>query len=148
MKFLIVKLSLLAMFIAGCAGNEDVSRAEAENQAFDDLRTEIRFAIDDSERETKAVAIVDELAGELESLSRSKAERQEQIRKLNANYDTTRAEFDAFTKASNNEIRLNQQRILEKRKALIEVTTPEEWDRIFDARSAAIDAAIKSAQLN
>jgi len=146
MRHLVVISSLLAMLFTGCTGNGDVSLVDVEKQAFDDLRSEIRIAIDDPERETRAIALVDELAEELESLRRKKAERQEQGRKLNANYDTTRAEFDAFTNASNVDIRRNQQRILEKRKAFIEITTPEEWNQLFDARTEAIAAAIKSAQ--
>lgn len=146
MKHLILISSLLAIFLAGCAGNGDTSLVDAEKQAFDDLRSEIRIAIDDPERETKAIALIDELAGELESLARKISDKQEQGRKLNANYDATRAEFDAFTNASNTDIRQNQQRIMEKREALIEITTPEEWNQIFDARTEAIDAAFKSAQ--
>lgn len=134
------------MLIGGCAGKGDVNPVDVEKQAFDNLRSEIRIAVDDPERETKAIAVVDELAAELESLRRKTAERHEQAKNLNANYDTTRAEFDAFISASNADIRLSQQRILEKRERLIEVTTPEEWDQILDARTEAIDTAFKSTQ--
>lgn len=146
MRHLMVILSLLAMAIAGCGGKSNVSPVDHEQQAFDDLRAEIRIAINDEERAAKAIAIVDELAEELESLRRKKTERREHNRKLNANYDTTRAEFDAFVNVSNVEIRLNQQRILEIRGAFIAITTPEEWNQISDARTEAIKAAIKSTQ--
>lgn len=146
MKRLMVILSLLAIAIAGCAGKSNVSPVDHEKQAFDDLRAEIHIAISDEEREAQAIALVDELAEELESLRRKKAKKQEHGRKLNANYDTTRTEFDAFISASNVEIRLNQQRILEIRGAFIAITTPEEWNQIFDARTEAIKAAIKSTQ--
>ncbi len=146
MRTLIVILSILGMLFAGCGSSGDVSLVEVEKQAFDDLRSEIRIAIDDPERETKAIAIVDELAEELESLRNLKSKRREQSRRLNANYDTTRAEFDAFISASNREIRLTQQRILEKRGAFIAITTLEEWEQISDARTDAISAAIQSIQ--
>ena len=146
MKHLIVTSSLLAILLAGCAGSGDMSLVDVQKQAFDDLRAEIRIAINDPGRETEAIAIVDELAGELESLLQKKVEKQEQSRKLNANYDTTRAEFDAFVNASNTDVRLNLQRILEQRKALIEITTPEEWIQLLDARTEAIDAAFDSTQ--
>ena len=144
MKHLIVISSLCAILLGGCAGKGDVSAVDVEKQALDDLRSEIRIAIDDPERETRAIAVVDGLADELDSLRLLGAQRQEQSKKLYANYDTTRAEFDTFASTSNEDIRLSQQRIVEKRKALIEVTTPEEWDQIADARSEAIDAAFKS----
>lgn len=140
----IVCISLLAMLLAGCAGNSDVSLVDVEKQAFDDLRSEIRITIDDTGRETRAIELVDELAKELESLRQLKAERQDQGRRLNAKYDTTRAEFDAFISETSAKIRLNQQRILNLRGAFIATTTAEEWDQIFDARTDAISAAIKS----
>ena len=146
MKHLIIASSLLAIFLAGCAGKGDTSLVDAEKQAFDDLRAEIRIAIDNPERETMAIAIVDELAAQLASLLAKKKDKQEQARKLNADYDTTRAEFDAFVSVANTEIRMNQQRVLEQRKALIEITTPEEWEQILDARTDAIDAAFDTTK--
>ena len=146
MRHLIAILSLLAMAIAGCAGKSNVSLVELENQAFDDLRTEVRSAINDEEREVKAISIVEELAEELKSLRRERTERRENSRKLHTNYDTTRAEFDAFLNSSNVEIRLNQQRILKIRGDFVAITTAEEWTQIFDARTKAINAAIESIQ--
>jgi len=143
---MLVISSLLAMLFVGCAGQGGVNLADVEKQAFDDLRSEIRIAINDAERETKAITLVDELSEELESLRSLKTISREQGRILNANYDTTRAEFDAFISASNVDIRLTQQRILEKRVAFIAITTLEEWNQIFNARTNAISAAIESIQ--
>ncbi|TDJ43864.1 MAG: hypothetical protein E2O51_07445 [Gammaproteobacteria bacterium] len=146
MRHMLVISSLLAMLFVGCAGQGGVNLADVEKQAFDDLRSEIRIAINDAERETKAITLVDELSEELESLRSLKTISREQGRRLNANYDTTRAEFDVFISASNVEIRLTQQRILEKRVAFIAITTLEEWNQIFNARTNAISAAIESIQ--
>ena len=146
MRHLLVISSLLVFICSGCAGTSDTSLVDVEKQAFDDLRTEIRIAIDDEERMTRAIEIVDELAIELESLRRLKAEKQQHGRKLHADYDTTRAELDEFVNASNTAIRVNQQRILQMRTALIAATTPEEWKQIADARTDAISAAIKATQ--
>jgi len=143
---MLVISSLLAILFVGCAGQGGVNLVDVEKQAFDDLRSEIRIAINDAERETKAIAVVDELAEELESLRSLKTKSREQGRRLNANYDTTRAEFDALISASNVEIRLTQQRILEKRVAFIAITTLEEWNQIFNARTNAISAAIEAIQ--
>lgn len=143
---MLVISSLIAVLFVGCAGQGGMNLVDVEKQAFDDLRSEIRIAINDAERETKAITLVDELAEELESLRSLKTKSREQGRKLNANYDTTRAEFDAFVSASIVEIRLTQQRILEKRVAFIAITTLEEWNQIFNARTNAISAAIESIQ--
>jgi len=134
----------LGISIAGCAGKNDVTPVEAQKQAFDDLRSEIRIAIDDAERETKAIDIVEQMAVRFVSLRTDREERQAQFKKLNASYDTTRAEFDVFIEESNANIYRNHQQLLENRQALMSITTPEEWTQILDARTAAIDAAFKA----
>ncbi|GEA50832.1 hypothetical protein VIN01S_16360 [Vibrio inusitatus NBRC 102082] len=144
MKYLILIPSLLLMLSACSSGNE----TNVEKQAFEDLRTEIRVAITDPEREKEVLMIIDELSEELQLLRDKKEQRQVQTRKLNANYDTTREEFEVFIKAKHADIRLSQQRILNKRDALIEATTHEEWDQIINKRSTSIDNAIKVVQLN
>ncbi|MEH6451793.1 MAG: hypothetical protein V7782_02015 [Psychromonas sp.] len=144
MRYLILISSLLIMLSACSNSNDD----NIEEQAFEDLRAGIRVAITDPTRERAVLTIVDELTEELQLLRHKKAQRQAQTRKLNANYDTTRAEFDAFLTEKHTDIRLSQQRVLEKRSALIATTTPEEWDQILDVRSNSIDAAINAVQAN
>lgn len=142
MRYLLVISSLLIL-LAGCSSSE---HENVEKEAFESFRTEISTVINDPEREAKALAIVDELVEELQSLRSQKAERLAQSRKLNANYDTTRAEYEAFIHEKNMENRLSQQRVLDNRNALIAVTTPEEWEQLLDVRSNSIKAAIKAVQ--
>ena len=137
---------MLVFAVSGCAGKNDLSPIDVENQAFEDFRTEIRNAIDDPERETKAIAIADGLREELASLRGKKEKRQNEFKTLNANYDTTRAEFDAVIKTTNDEIRMNQKRIFQKRDDFIAITTPEEWIQISEARTEAISAAFATLQ--
>ena len=63
-----------------------------EAQAFEDLRNEIREAIDDPARVVKAIALVDYLADDLESLRETITTRNQRVRQLNADYETTRAD--------------------------------------------------------
>ncbi len=49
-------LAVVISIIAGCAGSDKLSPADVEAQAFEDLRNEIREAIDDPARVIKAIA--------------------------------------------------------------------------------------------
>ena len=135
---------IFSLGLAGWAGKSDVTPVQAQKQAFDDLRSEIRIAIDDAERETKAIDIVEQMDVQFVSLRTSREERQAQFKKMNASYDTTRTEFDEFIEESNANIYRNHQQLLEHRQALMSITTPEEWTRILNARTEAIEAAFKS----
>lgn len=139
-------LLTFGLIFAGCASKDDVSPVEAEKQAFDDLRSEIRDVIDDQAREDEAIVLLDSLATELEALRSRVAERKQRIRKLNANYDTPRAEFDAYLLQANQEIQENRRRIGGSRRAFIAIVTPDELSAIRKVRSKAMIAAIKSIQ--
>lgn len=139
-------LLTLVLIFAGCASKDDVSPVKAEKQAFDDLRSEIRDVIYDQAREDEAIVLLDSLATELEALRSRVAERKQRIRKLNANYDTPRAEFDAYLLQANQEIQENRRRIGGSRRAFIAVVTPDELSAIGKVRSRAMIAAIKSIQ--
>lgn len=135
-------LAMILGILAGCGGKNGAAPIDVEKQAFDDLRTEVKVAIDDPSREAEALTVVDELATELAQLRGSISERNAGIRRLNANYDTKRAEFEVFFKDIYTEIRSNQQRVTETHRALLAITTPPEWEQISAARTEAMLAAI------
>ena len=137
---------ILVFVLGGCAGKDEVAPADIENQAFDDLRTEIRDVIDDPARAAEAVAQVDALVKELDELLERVAERKKRIRQLNADYDTSRAEFEAFFEKVNMAIRSNRQRVGDSHSALRASTTAEEWSQISKARTKAMNSIIRSMQ--
>jgi predicted nucleic acid-binding Zn-ribbon protein len=144
----LVLLAAAAVVIAGCGGKDAVAPADVEKQAFEDLRTEIREAIDDSAREAEALAVMDALSKNLAALRASVSERNSQARKLNANYDTPRADFEALFDQIYTEIRANRQRVAQDHHTLMTVTTPEEWAQISKSRTKAMQAAISTMQID
>lgn len=142
---IIIAFAIIACVPVGCAGKSDVSRVDIQKQAFDDLRSEIRAVIGDPDRESEAIELLDSLEGELTALHDKLLARQTRARQLNANYDTTRAEFDAFFEQANVEIRLHRQRAGDNHRAILELTTPEEWSQISAARTRAMKTFIKSS---
>jgi len=136
-------LAVIISLIAGCAGKNDLSPADVEEQAFEDLRSEIREVIDDPAREVEAIAMVDALVDDLDNLREKISARRTRVRQLNADYDTTRAEFEAFFDQVDNEIRSNKRRVSERQRALFAVITPEERSAIAKTHTKAMAAAIR-----
>jgi hypothetical protein len=136
----------LGFAIAGCASKDDVSLADVEKQAFADLRGEIREVIVDPSRESEAIAIVDWLVADFDNLREKISIRRKRVRALNADYDTTRADFETFFDQIDKEIRLHKRQVSEMQRALFAVTTSDERSTISKAHTKAMDAAIKAIQ--
>jgi thiamine biosynthesis lipoprotein ApbE len=142
----ITLLAAAAVVFAGCGGKDAVAPADVEKQAFEDLRSEIRDVVADSSREAEAIRLVDVLQKDMERLRNSIAARSSRLRELNADYDTTRADFDDFLASIESEVRENRQHVTEAHQALLAATTSEERSRIDKFRTKAINAAINSIQ--
>ena len=139
-------LTVIVSAITGCAGKDDVSPIDVERQAFEDLRSEIREVIDDPARESEALALVDSLVDDLANLREKISARRKQVRQLNADYDTTRNDFEAFFEQVDGEIRSNKRQVSEKHRALMSVTTPDERSALSKAQTKAMQAAIRNIQ--
>ncbi len=136
----------IACAFAGCASKDDVSSADVEKQAFEDLRSEIRAVIDDPAREGEAIALVNELSEDLDALREKIAQRSQRVRELNADYDTTRAEFEAFFDQVDREIMSNKRQVSEKHREFLEIMTPDERSAISKTHTKARAAAIRNIQ--
>ncbi len=139
-------LAAFACAFAGCASKDDVSPADVEKQAFEDLRSEIRAVIDDPAREGEAITLVDELSEDLNTLRETIAKRRQRVRELNADYDTTRADFEAFFDQVDRQIRWNKRQVSEKQREFLAIMTPDERSAIAKTHSKARDAAIRNIQ--
>ena len=136
----------IAYAFAGCASKDDVSSADVEKQAFEDLRSEIRAVIDDPAREGEAIALVNELSEDLDALRETIAKRRQRVRELNADYDTTRADFEAFFDRVDRQIRWNKRQVSDKHREFLAIMTPDERSAISKTHSKARNAAIRNIQ--
>ena len=132
--------------LTACAGSNDLSPADTEKQAFDDFRNEVGVVIADPARQTEVITLIDALAENLHTVQARILNRNKRARQLNANYDASRAEFEALFEEATNEIITSQKIATESHGALLTITTAEEWSALSKTRSRAIDAAIKSVE--
>jgi TolA-binding protein len=134
------------LLLSACAGKDETVPADVEKQAFDDLRTAVRDAVDDPQREAEAVRLVDQLERDLADLRRRISERRKTINALNADYDTPREDFEKYLVDVAKQIRLNRQVVSETQKALGKAITDEEGATIAKAHTRAMQAAVAAIQ--
>ncbi len=136
----------IALVFAGCGGKDAVAPVDVEKQAWDDLRGEIRETVTDSARQAEVMQLVDVLVGDVKAFREVMSKRHERIRAMNADYDTTRAEFETFLKQINAEIQASQRRVSKTHRAFLAATTPVEWSQISKVRTKAMAATINTIQ--
>jgi hypothetical protein len=136
---------VVASLVVACA-KDDVVPVDVEKQAFEDLRTEIREAIDDPAREAETIRLVGVLEQDLAALRTSIGARKIRAQELNANYDISRAEFEAFLAIIEAEVRDNRQRVSTTHQALLSNVTPEERSALAKTHTKAMNTAIQTIQ--
>ncbi len=139
-------ISAFFLSLAGCAGKDDVAPVEVEKQAFEDLRDDIRSAVTDPAREAEAIRLVGVLEQDLADLRASVTARKKRAKELNADYDTSRADFEAFLSGVESEVRDNRRRVSETHQAFLANVTAEERSAIAKTHTKAMNAAIKTIQ--
>ena len=138
--------AIVVSVIAGCAGSDDPAPIDEEKLAFEDLRSGLRAAIDDPAREAEVIRLVGVLEEDLAVLRSKITERKTRARELNANYDTSRAEFEAFLAKMEAEVRDNKQVVSKTHRALQATVTAEERSTVAKSRTKAMNAAITTLQ--
>ena len=137
-------IAVASLFIA-CA-KDDVAPVDLEKQAFEDLRAAIVEAITDPVREAEAIRLVGVLEEDLAALRTNIAARKSHVRKLNANYDTPRAEIEAYLAGIEEEVLDHKRRVSETNRALLANVTAEELSAISKMHTKAMNASITSIQ--
>jgi sarcosine oxidase gamma subunit len=139
-------IAIFVLGVAGCSGNKGVSPENVHTQAFADLRIAVRDAVADQEREDTAIEIIGQLESDAQNLHESLTRRRAELRRLHANYDTTKEELIEFSNSTQREMQENQQRAFEAHQELIAVTTPDEWSVLTKAGTKAMKAVTRSLE--
>jgi capsule polysaccharide export protein KpsE/RkpR len=139
-------LVLVAGVFSGCAAKDDVAPVDVEKQAFEDLRAAIVEAITDPVREAETIRLVGVLEEDLAALRTNIAARKSHVRELNANYDTPRAEIEAYLAGIEEEVLDHQRRVSETNRALLANVTAEERSAIAKTHTKAMNASITTIQ--
>ena len=108
------------------------------------MQAAIEYAVDDPERARQAAALVREIEASFDAALDATIAHKAELRRLNADYDARRDDIDVVFAQMLESTRANQARIIEYRRRLLDVLTPEEWAAIDKARSGAVSAALRA----
>jgi len=137
---LLLGLGLATATIAGCASTERSQREVAAN-AFTGLRREIEAQVADPSRRVELLSLTDEFEKLLDEAVVSRGETTARIMAVNANYDSTEAEFMATLAKARESTRARQERLLEIQSRAKDILTAAEWENLGEFRTIALEAA-------
>ncbi len=145
---LLIFLALVALSIAACATTDKETQTpeDIEQEAFNDLRTEVRETIDDSTRQTTVISHIDELETEFKSMRSSLVEGKSNLRTLFADYDASRENFEELIALHNTTMKSQRKQIGESHRVLVESMTVDEWAALNKKGSKAMSTLLKSLQ--
>ena len=145
---LLIFLALVVLSIAACATTDKEGQApeDIEQEAFNDLRTEIRETIDDSTRQTMVISHVDQLQIEFKSMRSALIEGKSSVRALFADYDASWESFDELITLHDTTIKSQRKQVGESHRVLVENMTIDEWSALNKSGSKAMNSLLKSLQ--
>ena len=139
----VLLIAVLAIGVSGCASFKE-SPADEAAQAFDDVRAEIRVAVADPERASKANVLITELQEDFITVSQTIETRRAKFLELYADYDAKQADIDSALDDILAAQRSNQEGLSRIQRQLADLLTTEEWDAVQKKNSKALNAAINA----
>ena len=135
-----------ALLICGCGGREAVAPEVTAVAAFEDFREAVVDVIEDPDRESQILSLVDEFHADFLELLAAVEEQRTGLRKLNADYDATREQFQDYFDQYAAQIQAARQEAVASRAAFIQATTAEEWDALNKADTKAMKKLVRTIQ--
>jgi hypothetical protein len=143
-KSLLVVLLIGSVGLAACSRGGELPEAAKQAEAFDDLRTEIRAIVSEPERSAEALRLVGTLEQELLAFQEDIRQRRQRMQALNANYDASRADFDAVIRETSERMRENRTRVSGFRQSLRTTLSDEELEALDRTQTQTIKSVINA----
>lgn len=146
MKIRLNATLLFAFLLSACSGKEAVAPETVGKVAFDDFREAIVEVIEDPERQATVLLLVDDYESDYANLMSAVKTQRTELRRLNADYDATREQFQSYYDKYMADIRSARKDATESRAAFVNSTTAEEWDALSKADSKTMKKLVSSIQ--
>lgn len=142
----LLPILILPILISGCGGKEAVAPESVSEQAFDDFRETIMEVIQDPERQAQVLSLVDDYESDYANLLTAVKTQRTELRRLNADYNASREQFQSYLDKYNAEILSSRKKAMESRATFVESTTTEEWDALSKADTKAMKKLVGTVQ--
>jgi len=149
MNAMLIKTTALAALAAllvvsgGCA-NRKATPEQKQDEAFADVKADVRAAVSDPGRADQAISLISELEDNFDKSRIEIQTRKDNIRSVNRDYDSTRADFEREFAALEQEIENINSYFLRITSEVRGVLTEDELEQINKSRNKYIEAAVRS----
>lgn len=134
-------LLLLITGLVACAGKD--KQEKTPDHVTGQLHQEILKTVTDPERTSQAAALAESLKQIFAESDKQYKTDFETFQSINANFDTTDAELQAFFDRINSQAKNRQARVLAIHEKMRTLLTAEEWKKLNDAREDALKVDLK-----
>jgi DNA repair ATPase RecN len=141
-----VTLLLPALMLTACSGINSVTPEEKERKASEEFRETIKEVIQGPERQVEILSLAEKYQADFKKLRATVAAQRNELRNLNADYDATREQFQAFIDKYDAEIRAARKGATGSRMAFVRATTAEEWAALKKADAKALKNMVSTTQ--
>lgn len=134
-------LLLLITGLAACAGKD--KQEKTPDHVTGQLHQEILKTVTDPERTSQAASLAESLKQIFAESDKQYKTDFETFQSINANFDATDAELQAFFDRINSQAKNRQARVLAIHEKMRTLLTAEEWKQLNDAREDALKVDLK-----
>ena len=146
MKISPVAALIITFMLSACSGKEAVAPESVGKAAFDDFRETVIEVIEDPERQATVLLLVEDYESDYANLMSAVKTQRTELRRLNADYDATREQFQSYYDKYMSDIQSARKDATESRTAFVNSTTTEEWDALSKAESKTMKKLVSSIQ--
>ncbi len=134
--FRLVLVLTLGLGLTACAGKDKAS--ETPDQLTEQYRQEILSTVDDADRAEQAAALAEQLRQVFVAEQRQLQVDMKTFQSMNADFDTTEAQFQAFFEGLNAHKEARQGQVVAIHSKLQALLTADEWKKLKHARKDAL----------
>jgi chromosome condensin MukBEF ATPase and DNA-binding subunit MukB len=139
-------LLLPGLMLTACSFINSVTPEEKEQKAFEEYRETIKEVVPESDRQVEILSLAQKYQADFNKLRATVEAQRNGLRNLNADYDATREQFQAFIDKYDTEIGAARKEATGSRMAFVRATTAEEWAVLKKADAKALKNMVTTTQ--
>ena len=140
-------LAVLSFSLAGCRGKKTESAYGPGNKWVDDMRERVQDKIDDPEKVTDLLVVVDEIEKTLIDLDQDVTDYYTALTKLDKDYNTTREEFQDAIDQFNTRRHEHFEKLLGHIFEMKGIAGKEDWKKLSDIDKTLYESWQRSYEL-
>jgi hypothetical protein len=137
---------MVAMFLAGCSHNKASEQMAPQQKYMEDMKATVNKEIPDPARAGKILALMNKLSNQFMAQKMKLGTTQQEIIKLNTDYDTTPEQMQKAMDESLASRMENRKKIMDTYFELKSLMNKKEWEAISKADAQAMAEFLKSTE--